>query len=92
MGAIVLELESSGDFGGIFENAVVNVEGLVAGSAGEFGEDCIPWNQPFLITAAELESIRVDGQMQVDVNNNAAVEPRCPSNHHTVRLRTFPAL
>ncbi len=92
VGPVLLELESSGDFGNSVENAVVNIEGTVAGSAGNFGEDCISWTRSFVVSRAEMEPIRIDGRLEVRVENTAAVDPRCPDNDHIVRLRTVAPL
>ncbi len=86
-GGGTLELVADGDYGDTTETATATVEGTTLGSAGGVFGDCLPASASFPLSAAQLENLIADGQVDVDVQNSAGVDVFCTVNRHTVRLR-----
>jgi len=81
-----LELVADGDYGNFGETATLSAEGLVLGTAGEVGSDCVPATASFPISAATLATWAADGVVHAHVQNSGLVDVFCPVNRHTVRL------
>jgi subtilisin family serine protease len=85
-GPAVFRLTADGDFGSGGETATLIAEGLSLGSVGETGSDCLPASGTFTVRSAEFAALAADGAVDVEVQNSPAVNARCSTNRHTLRL------
>ncbi|HXV75174.1 MAG TPA: choice-of-anchor D domain-containing protein [Candidatus Polarisedimenticolaceae bacterium] len=85
-GGAQIDVVGDGDFGASSEFAIVRAEGVVLGSIGTTGSDCIPAVGRFSIDADRLAALVDDGLVEIDVFNGTTVDAICEKNAHTVRL------
>ncbi|MCU0230226.1 MAG: choice-of-anchor D domain-containing protein [Acidobacteria bacterium] len=82
-----IELLAEGEYGYEYAQAAISAEGRPLGVVGAIGSRCAPAAGRFPVGAADLLALAADGVVRVDVQNSNYVEPYCPINRHTVRLR-----
>ncbi len=82
----VMELLVEGDFGSTHELATLSVEGIVLGSVGGLGADCMPGSRFFPLSAADLALFAADGIVEASVQNSPTVDFCLGPDRHTVRL------
>lgn len=82
-----IELTADGDYGDYSETATATAEGRQVGTVGAVGNDCSAARGSFAIGMADLAALAADGQVNVRVENSAAVNVFCSANAHTVSLR-----
>jgi len=85
-GAGMLRLIAVGDFGDPDETATVMAEGVVLGTVGGFGQDCVPVLADFELDASTLGALADDGIIEATVRNSATVSDGCVANSHSLRL------
>ena len=83
----IIELAADGDYGLASETATATVEGLVLGSVGGVGSDCISTSVTFPPMSRDvLTVLRANEVVEVEVQNSTPVDAFCSANKHTVRL------
>ena len=82
-----IELVADGRFGTQFESAEGDIEGLLGIGAGASGVECAPAAESIPLSTTSLAGLAADGSVDVTVKNTPAVQPDCPINRHTTRLR-----
>ncbi len=81
-----LELIADGDYGSASETATAVAEGIVLGSVGGIGPDCVPASGSFPLDETLLANLLADDVVIVEVENSSTVGLFCSVNRHTVRL------
>ncbi|MGH9798149.1 MAG: choice-of-anchor D domain-containing protein, partial [Candidatus Polarisedimenticolia bacterium] len=89
-GGGTLEVTVQGNYERADETATVRLEGELLGSLGASGFTCGSATGGFEVARQRLETVAVDGTVQVTVENSPEVNLFCVSNLHTVRLH-YPA-
>jgi DNA-binding beta-propeller fold protein YncE len=82
-----IELVADGRFGTQYESAQADIEGLFGVDVGSSGVECAPAEQSIPLSTTSLAGLAADGSVDVTVKNAPAVQPNCPLNRHTTRLR-----
>ncbi len=85
-GGATLEVVVEGNYGNVYEFAQVFAEGLLLGSLGNGGNECVSVSKTFPLDAGQIASMASDGAVEVTVRNSDYVDTFCATNRHTVRL------